>query len=125
MLRLNTNRSQMRRTLLPTRPRRSKHLWLFVVGSLLLSSCGSSSHNNPLLLGPQLSGNWQFTVAPPGDQSFTGGLQGGFLVQDNNSLTGSIAFSVASPTPSTVCNSGSAAVTGTISGQNISLTAVA
>jgi hypothetical protein len=98
---------------------------VLLVGTLLLSSCGSSSNHNPLLLGPQLSGNWQFTVAPPGDQSFTGGLQGGFLVQDNNSLTGSIAFSVASSTPTTVCNSGSAAVTGTISGQNVSLTAVA
>jgi hypothetical protein len=29
-----------------------------------------------------LSGNWQFTMAPPSDGSFLGGLQGGFLLQE-------------------------------------------
>ena len=30
-----------------------------------------------------LSGNWQFTLANPPDGSFLGGLQGGFLLQNN------------------------------------------
>jgi hypothetical protein len=91
----------------------------------MLMLCGCSKHASDLpQFGPQLSGNWQFTMANPPDQSFEGGMQGGFLIQSNNSLTGSIAFSVSGASAS-VCNSGSASVTGTISEQNVSFTAIA
>jgi hypothetical protein len=87
--------------------------------------CGCSNHVPDVPApGPQLSGNWQFKVANPPDQSFVGGLQGGFLVQNNNSLTGSVAFSI-SGSSAQICNGGSAAITGTISGQNVTFTAVA
>lgn len=98
---------------------------VILVTSGLLMLCGCSTHRPDIPQpGPQLSGNWQFTVANPPDQSFLGGLQGGFLVQNDNALTGSVAFAI-SGSPASICNSGSAAVTGTISGQNVILTAVA
>jgi hypothetical protein len=66
-------------------------------------------------------------MAPPADGSFQGGLQGGFLLQPNSAATGAAAFSISLPTSPnpTVCNSGSAAITGTLTGQNVALTAVA
>src|ERR1700757_4007702 len=100
------------------------HLWtLSLAGMLMLCGCSNHSPDVPQP-GPQLSGNWQFNVANPPDQSFVGGLQGGFLVQNNNSLSGSISFSISgSSAPN--CRSGSAAITGTISGQKVTFTAVA
>jgi len=101
----------------------TRPLWtLFLAGMLMLCGCSNHVPDVPQS-GPQLSGNWQFTVANPPDQSFAGGLQGGFLVQNNNSLSGSVALSISDG--SSVCNSGSAAITGTISGQNVTFTAVA
>lgn len=73
---------------------------------------------------PTLSGNWQFTMAPPGDGSYTGGLQGGFLLQNGSATTGSVAYSVAAGNAQP-CNVGSAAVTGTLDGEQVSLTATA
>src|ERR1700757_2426200 len=100
---------------------------LFLILSMagILMFCGCSNHAPDVPQpGPQLSGNWQFNVANPPDQSFVGGLQGGFLVQNNNSLSGSISFSISgSSAPN--CRSGSAAITGTISGQKVTFTAVA
>ena len=98
-------------------------LILSFAGLLLLCGCSNHAPDVPQF-GPQLSGNWQFTLANPPDQSFVGGLQGGFLVQDNNSLTGSVAFSI-STASGVRCEAGSAAITGTISGQNVTFTAVA
>ena len=101
-----------------------RFFWLSSFAGLLML-CGCSNHVPDVPpFGPQLSGNWQFTVANPPDQSFAGGLQGGFLVQNNNSLTGSIAYSI-SDSPASVCNSGSATITGTISEQNVTFTAAA
>jgi hypothetical protein len=101
-----------------------RRLWILPIAGMLML-CGCSNHVPDVQqFGPQLSGNWQFTVANPPDQSFVGGVQGGFLVQSNNSLTGSLAFSISGSSAS-VCNSGSAGITGTISGQNITFTAVA
>src|SRR5262249_54002316 len=83
----------------------------------------------PLNSGP-LAGNWQFTMTSPSDNSFLGGLQGGFLLQNNGSVTGQVVYTILSP-PSdqggspTICNSGSAPVSGTFDGQNVTLTAVA
>ena len=98
-------------------------LILSLVSISMLSGCSSHTPDVPQF-GPQLSGNWQFTVANPPDQSFVGGLQGGFLVQNSNSLTGSIAFSISSPL-GTNCDAGSAAISGSVSGQNVTFTAVA
>jgi hypothetical protein len=73
-----------------------------------------------------LSGNWQFTMAPPGDGSFLGGIEGGFLLQNNDGLVnGGATYAVSLPGLLIPCNSGSATVTGTISGQTVNLTAVA
>src|SRR5882724_8572731 len=98
---------------------------LLLAGTLILAACGSSSSgpiNNPIPL--TLTGNWQFTVSNPSDGSFTGGIQGGFLAQTGTSATWGAIYSVALPGP-TVCSSGSADVTATLNGQDVTLTAVA
>ena len=64
-------------------------------------------------------------MANPVDGSFLGGLQGGFLLQQNGAVTGGAVYSVSLPELLIPCNSGSAPITGTISGQNVTLTAVA
>jgi hypothetical protein len=105
-----------------------KGLWLLVMaGTMMFSACAGSSSNRNSQIPLTLSGNWQFTMAPPADGSFSGGLQGGFLLQKNTAVTGAAAYSVslsANPNP-TVCSSGSAAITGTLTGQEVALTAVA
>lgn len=102
-----------------------KGLWiLLLLGTITLSVCGGSSSGGSSQTPLTLSGNWQFTMAPPADGSYLGGLQGGFLLQQKGSATGALVYSVAVP-PNTVCNSGSAAVTGTLNGQTVNLTAVA
>jgi hypothetical protein len=92
--------------------------------TLMLSSCGSSSSGSSQNSG-MIAGNWQYTMAPPPDGSFLGGLQGGFLLQTNGSVTGSSTYAVSLPLLPYPCNSGAAAITGTVSGQNVALTAVA
>jgi hypothetical protein len=72
-----------------------------------------------------LSGNWQFTMAPPANGSFFGGLQGGFLQQSSSSVQGTAAYAVSLSQLLNPCSSGSAAITGTISGQSVTLTASA
>jgi hypothetical protein len=107
-----------------------KSLWfLLLAGMLALSACGGSSASSRSQSTGPLSGNWQFTMSPPSDNSFLGGLQGGFLLQDKGSVTGSVVYSVSTPPQQggspTLCNSGSAPITGTINGQNVTLTASA
>ncbi len=105
-------------------------LWpLLLAATLMLSACGGSS--TPPQNGPQVAGNWQFNLTPPSDfygdpngaspKSF---LQGGFLVQKNGSVTGQAVFSIWPSGSTTSCNSGTATVTGTVSGQTVNLTAV-
>src|ERR1700690_3456895 len=99
---------------------------------MALSACGGggggSSDPPP---GATLTGNWQFTMAPqtdgvPGDPTFTGGLEGGFLLQSNGSVTGQTVYSITSSTSLTgACNGGSAPVTVTLNGQNVSIGEVA
>lgn len=101
---------------------------------MVLSACGGSSDPAPTQGAGQFSGNWQFTMSAPPDSSFSGGLQGGFLLENNaNSgnptLTGSVVYAITlPPAPSggtaTLCN-GTAPVTGTVNGQTIALTAIA
>jgi hypothetical protein len=98
--------------------------------ALLLSACGGSGSNSSPIAG-QLSGNWQFTMTAPADKSFLGGVQGGFLLQaSDGSLTGELTYAVFLPPVSTgatptLCNSGTAQVTGNIDGQHVTLTAAA
>lgn len=102
-------------------------LVLLATALIVLSSCGGSSSNltQPQASG-QLAGNWQFTMSPPVDNSFIGGPQGGFLLQNNDgTLTGSVGYAISNGQPPAVCNSGAAAVTGSVSGQTVTLTVVA
>ncbi len=110
-----------------------KQIWLLLLTASLtvLAGCGGSTSSAS---SGRLAGNWQFTMANPADNSFVGGLQGGFLQQGQNSVTGTVAYAIALPAPGTgsaststpiPCNSGSAPVSGTIDGQNVTLTATA
>src|SRR5258706_10047756 len=109
----------------------SRRLPLLLAGLIILSACGggSGSFSRSQSSG-SLAGNWQFTMSAPSDNSFQGGMQGGFLLQSNSSVTGSVTYSISLPsqqqggTP-TLCNSGSAPVTGSLNGQNVTLTAKA
>jgi len=102
-----------------------KSLWLLLLaGTMMLAACGGGTSRNSQS-SVSLSGNWQFTVANPPDGSFLGGLQGGFLLQNNGSVTGAAVYAVSLPRLLIPCNSGSAPITGTASGQNVKLTAVA
>ncbi len=102
-----------------------KSLWvLSVAAAMMLSACGSGTSGGSEN-SVSLSGNWQFTVANPPDGSFLGGLQGGFLLQNTGSVTGAAVYTVSLPQLTFPCNSGSAPITGTITGQNVTLTAVA
>lgn len=108
---------------------RVNSLWvLLFAGTIMLSACGGNSSTGVQL---SLTGNWQFTMANPSDQSFLGGLQGGFLLQDqrDGSVAGAATYSVSLPAEGggnpTACSSGSAPITATITGQGVSLAAVA
>lgn len=104
--------------------------WLLslLASLMVLSACGGSS-SDPSQSTGQLAGNWQFTLAAPSDNSFLGGLQGGFLSQNNSSVTGAAVYTILLPAQAggspTICSSGSAAIAGTVIGQNVTLTAVA
>ena len=105
-------------------------LAMLLTAALTLSACGGvNSNTSTIVTNPTVSGNWQFTMAPPADGSFLGGLQGGFLLQANSSanssVSGSFTYAVSLPDLLIPCNSGSAAITGTISDQDVTLTAVA
>lgn len=98
---------------------------LLLAGTILLSGC-SSSHSSATQPGATLSGNWQFSLVNTPDLTASSGLQGGFLLQNGSSVTGTVVFANTLLNSSQgPCNSGPAAITGTISGQNITLTVVA
>lgn len=105
-----------------------KSLWLLLVAAttIFFAACGGGS-GTPAgqQTSASVSGNWQFTVAPPGDNSFLGGLQGGFLVQNGGTVTGAAVYSVLLTQLAFPCNSGSAPITGSVSGQTATLAAVA
>jgi hypothetical protein len=107
---------------------------LLLLGIMALSACGGGVSNGTSFAPPTLSGNWQFTVGEqlnpdPTKPSFTGGLQGGFLLQTNGAVTGQAVYSIMTQPPlgsggnPTECNSGTDQITGTITGQTVSLTA--
>lgn len=104
-------------------------LLALLAAAMMLSACGGGTSG-----GSQenvtLSGNWQFTMSPQidsnGQAAFLGGLQGGFMVQNGGAATGAANYAVSLPQLPYPCNSGSAAITGTVgSGQNVALTAIA
>ncbi len=101
---------------------------LLLASLMMLFGCGGGS-SNQMPSGVSLAGNWQFTMAAPSDNSFQGGIQGGFFLQNNGGVTGAVTYSILLPPQgggsATLCNSGSAPVTGTTSGQGVTLTAVA
>jgi hypothetical protein len=103
------------------------HMCLFLIlatGTLMLSSCGSSSSSNPAQ-DLSLAGNWQFTMAPPSDGSFLGGLEGGFLLQTSSTVKGTANYAVSLTNLLVPCSTGSAPITGTFKNQAVSLTAIA
>jgi HYDIN/CFA65/VesB family protein len=101
-------------------------LTALLVSVILLSGCGLSSSSQSTDSG-SIAGNWQFTnFASPGDGSFSGGLQGGFLLQKGSSVQGQIVYSISSPNAvQNPCSAGTAAVTGSATGQKVSLVAIA
>jgi len=132
-LRKNTTPHQSRQTPIALAASReqgkSLYIWLIAGLILVLSGCGGSGSSSSSAAGSnaQVAGNWQFTLTstqptPP----FSDNLQGGFLLQKDGSLTGQAVYSITLPSQSgtPTCDSGSANVTGTVSGQNVSLTAV-
>jgi hypothetical protein len=105
-------------------------MFLLLTGTLMLCACGGGSSSSGTTIPATLSGNWQFTMAAPADGSFSGGLLGGFLSQTGSAASGAANYAVSLPQSSTPCNSGSAQVTGmmtgTLNGQDQwSITAVA
>ena len=98
---------------------------LVLAGLMILAGCGGSSSGNSSPNNVSLSGNWQFTMAPPHDGSFTGGLQGGFLLETGGTVKGATEYAVSLPQFLIPCSTGSAAITGTIDGQTVQLTAIA
>lgn len=101
-------------------------LFLLLAGTMALSGCSGNPSIVPLVPpNLTLTGNWQFTMSPPTDGSFVGGLEGAYLSQNNGSLNGDATYSVSLTSFSIPCNTGSATITGTVSGQTVQLTAVA
>jgi hypothetical protein len=98
---------------------------LVAAATMILSACGGGNSSSGSQTNLTLSGNWQFTMAPPSDGSFLGGLQGGFLLQNSGAVTGAAVYAVSLPQLTFPCNGGSAPITGTISGHTVTLTAVA
>jgi hypothetical protein len=100
-----------------------KSLWtlLLTASLMMVVACGGGTSQNSW----PLAGNWQFTMAGPADKSFVGGLNGGFLLQNQGAVNGAAVYSVTPPGAQYPCGSGSAPITGNISGQNVSLTASA
>jgi len=67
-------------------------------------------------------------MAAPSDNSFVGGMQGGFLLQNNESVTGGVVYAISLPQKNAspqLCSSGAAPVTGQVSGQAVTLSVVA
>jgi hypothetical protein len=98
---------------------------------LMLTACGGSGSSGGSQQGASLSGNWQFTMASQsdgnsGDPTFSGGLQGGFLLTQNGATAGQAVYSITSSTSATgPCNSGSAPVSVTNSGQTVTINVAA
>lgn len=118
---------------------------LSLILSIGLCSCGRGSSNSTSSnTNETLSGNWQFSLTPaenapyvgvlsPVCQPLTQGLatnevpfcMGGFLLSNQEAITGQLSYAVQAISTGSICNSGSAQVTGTVNGQRVSVTVVA
>ena len=113
-------------------------LILLLAGVGMLSACGNTSKSQTA--NGLLSGNWQFQlttdgsfgslVSPnclPSQGAATAPFcMGGFVLQTNGAVIGQLQYLITLPSqPGAFCNSGSATVTGTVSGQAVILTAMA
>ncbi len=123
--------SRNQRSFIPTLFRGNVKLCfpLLLAALAVLSACGGSSSPSQSAGPGSLAGNWQFAMASPSDDSFQGGIQGGFLLQSTGNVTGAVTYSVSLPPQqggtATLCSSGSGPVSGTVSGQNVTLTVTA
>ena len=98
---------------------------LVLMSAASLSGCGGGS-SSTAQESATLSGNWQISMTATPDLTANSGLQGGFLLQTKGSVTGSLVYSNSLLNSfQGPCNSGSAPTTGTLSGQTVTLTAVA
>jgi hypothetical protein len=100
-----------------------------------LAGCGGGGSAHAVSQSPAtLSGNWQFGMGEqvnpdPTKPSFSGGLQGGFLLQSGGKVTGAAIFSIATAPPGgsggtpVQCNNGTDQISGSIAGQAVTLTA--
>jgi hypothetical protein len=104
-------------------------LAMLVAILLGLAACGGGGGSSSSFSESSggIAGNWQFTVTGPSDNSFTGGVQGGFLLQKDKNVSGALTYAiyVAQGGNPVLCNSGSAPITGTLDGKNVKLTALA
>lgn len=100
-------------------------LFLLLLGLAGLCACGGNSSSPSSGSGASISGNWQFNLTAPTDASFSGGLLGGFLLQQKGVITGQVLYSLSMPGSPPVACDGSAVVTGSLSGQQLTLTATA
>lgn len=110
-------------------------LFVLLAGTMLFPACGGGSYTSSTSqIPPNISGNWQFTMAQqinsdPTKPSFRGGLLGGFLLQTNGTITGAAAYSIMTQPPAgsggtpAECDHGTDEITGKISGQNVTLMA--
>jgi hypothetical protein len=111
----------------PTRSSYAGGLLILLLASMIaLSACGGVNSSDPQS-SATLSGNWQLSLVNTPDLTASSGLQGGFLLQNGGSVAGAVVYSNTLLSSATgPCNSGSAPITGTTSGQNaVTLTAVA
>lgn len=98
---------------------------------MTLTACGSGGASGDPQQSTGLSGNWQFKVFRNPDPNYPPnqpyGLQGGFLLENNGSVTGQAVYSVYDTQNGqpVVCNSGSATITGTTTNGQTVLTAAA
>jgi hypothetical protein len=101
---------------------------LLAVLMIALAGCGTSRSSSSDVSTPQVSGNWQFAMTTPAGVSFVSSpLEGGFLLQKNGSLSGQAVLTIVLAGQNggnpTICNSGTANITGTVGGQTVNLTA--
>lgn len=104
-----------------------RSLWLLSLAcTIVLSACGGGTSSS-MQPSATLSGNWQFSMTTTPDLVANSGLQGGFVLQNNGSVSGAVVYSnTVLSSLQGPCNSGSAPLTGTISGQSgVTLTAIA
>jgi hypothetical protein len=113
-------------------------LILLLAGVGVLSACGNTSKS--ATDDGILSGNWQFQLTTDGSfgslvspnclpaqgSAFAPLCMSGFLKQNDGAVSGQLQYAITLPSqPGSYCNGGSATLTGSVSGQDVTLTALA